>query len=282
MDIDILSPTQLKALCEKCRLQPSKKYGQNYLISPKPIAAMIEAGELTPKSSVIEIGPGFGVLTLAVAPQVKRVIAFEIEKKIEAYWHEKMEEYKNIEIVWGNALKELDARTADMREPFTVLANLPYQITSHALRTLLELENKPERIIVMVQKEVAERICANPGDMSLLAVSVQYYGSPCIITKVPKGSFWPAPKVDSAVLSIVPHENHDGGEAAAFFALAKTGFANKRKQLWKNLADGCNLEKAEVQDALKKVVGNEKCRAQELSVEQWRGLQNMLSTRDMA
>ena len=238
---------------------------------------MIEAGELTKNDIVVEIGPGFGVLTLAVAPEVKEVIAFEIEKKLEEYWEEKQLEYPNVEVVWGNALKEIGNKKLGIGGVYKVLANLPYQITSHAIRTLLELEQKPERIIIMVQKEVAERMCAKAGDMSVLAVSVQYYGTLKIVTKVPRGNFWPAPKVDSAVVAIT--DIQDRSEAEKFFRFVRAGFQNKRKQLWKNLSTGLNLSGDKVKGALQEIVGNEKVRAEELSVDDWELLVKALGNR---
>lgn len=292
-------PEQLKQLCKQYGLTPSKQYGQHFLISDAPINKMIAAAELTNDDTVIEIGPGFGVLTFAIAPLVKKVIAFEIEKKLEDYWTEKLKDQKigrsedqKIEIVWGDALSHITYHISRIKGPYKVLANLPYQITSHALRTMLELPHKPERIIVMVQKEVAEKICAKParlaedgksrqGNMSLLSVSVQYYGTPKIIAKVPKGCFWPVPKVDSAVIEIKDIRKDikdiEDGEDMNFFRLVKAGFAHKRKQLWRNLADGFKLSPDTVKSALVEVVGNEKARAEEVGVEEWQELVERLS-----
>jgi len=277
----MLTPTKLKLLCEKYHLVPSKKYGQNFLINEKPVRIMIEAAELTKDDTVVEIGPGFGVLTLSVALLVKKVMAFEIERKIEGYWEEiKGNNGNNIEIIWGDALNKFKVESLKFKSDYKVLANLPYSVTSNALRILLEAENKPSLIIVMVQKEVAERICAKKGEMSLLALSVQYYGTPKIICRVSKGSFWPEPSVDSAVLMIRlnakskdPHltSPYEGDEdTERFFKFAKAGFANKRKQLWRNLAVGLNLEGEKVKQILQVVMGNEKVRAEELGVEEWK------------
>ncbi|PIR76117.1 MAG: ribosomal RNA small subunit methyltransferase A [Candidatus Magasanikbacteria bacterium CG10_big_fil_rev_8_21_14_0_10_42_10] len=262
-----LSPSKLKELCTRYHLTPSKKYGQNYLISETPINKMIEAGELTSNDTVVEIGPGFGVLTFALSPLVKKVVAFEIEKKLEEYWEEKQKEYKNIQVIWGNALKELHYSNSELRTPYKVLANLPYQITSHVLRTLLELPQKSERIVIMVQKEVAERICAKAGEMSLLSVSVQYYGTPKIVTKVTKGNFWPSPNVDSAVIAVTHMK--DRPDAEVFFHYVRAGFQNKRKQVWKNLSQAFHLDGEQVKQVLVEVTGDEKVRAQELSVMEW-------------
>jgi len=272
-----LTPTTLKQLCDEYGLVPSKKYGQNYLISDAPIQKMIEAAELTREDVVIEIGPGFGILTFSLAEQVKKVIAFEIERKLERYWDEKKKKYPNIEIVWGNALS-LISKFKFQSSNFKVLANLPYSITSHALQTLLELEHKPDRIIVMVQKEVGERICAKPGDMSLLAVSVQYYGNPHVVCKVARGNFWPSPNVDSVVIQInMKTEQHLNTCNNDFFRVVKAGFSHKRKLLTRNISSQLNVPFDFVVDAVKKIIGNENARAEELSVLQWEQLAKLLT-----
>ncbi len=273
MDPRLLKPTYLKELCHTCGLSPSKQYGQNYLVQAQPIQKMLEAAHVSKKDVVVEVGPGFGILTLTVAPEVKKVIGFEIEKKLHTYWEEKIKQYPNIEIVWGNVLKEF-SQYEPMLHEYKVVANLPYQITSRILRLFLEeVKNKPQSITVMVQKEVAERICAKPGEMSLLAISVQYYGHPKIVTKVARGSFWPAPKVDSAVIHIdIPQTQQPISAAQDVFRIAKAGFANKRKQLWRNLSHGLNIPAEKVKEALQKITGNEKIRAEELSIVQWKQL----------
>lgn len=273
---DLHSPTHLKALCKQYRLTPSKKYGQNYLISSAPIQKMIAAAALTKKDTVVEIGPGFGVLTLAIAPLVKQVFAFEIEKKLKPYWEEQQVTHPNVSILWGNALKEFDVHADTFGASYSVLANLPYQITSNALRTLLEATNKPKQIIVMVQKEVAQRMCAKAGDMSLLAVSVQYYGVPRIIAKVPRGSFWPPPNVDSAVVAIDDISQKQYSDL--FFRVVRAGFANKRKQLWRNLSEGLDLSAEKVKGALEAVGVDQRVRAQALTVEAWEALTKKIST----
>lgn len=229
---------------------------------------MIAAGELSKEDTVVEVGPGFGVLTLSLAKEIKHVIAFEIEQQLRPYWEDKMNEHKNIEVVWGNVLHQFEKEEERFPDGYKVIANVPYQITSHLLRTFLEAKKKPERIIVMVQKEVAERMCAKKGDMSLLALSVQYYGTPRIVMQVPKGNFWPQPKVDSAVVAITDIHAQDDSER--FFAIARAGFANKRKQLWKNIANGCSFDGDKVKAVLKDVVRNELIRAEDVSAEEWR------------
>lgn len=275
MNTELLKPTYLRELCERYGLSPSKKYGQNYLISDRPIRAMIESGELTKDDTVVEIGPGFGVLTLALAPLVKKIFAFEIERTLSTYWEEQQKQFSNIEIVWGNVLNQVpqyETEIFNKLKNYKVLANIPYQITSKILRLLLEeIKNKPKIIILMVQKEVAERITAKAGDMSLLAVSVQYYGEAKIVTKVSKGSFWPSPKVDSAVLSIKPsRDQKQNFTDQEFFDLVRAGFSHPRKQLWSNLTG--QYPNFDFKNILQEILGNEKVRAEELSVENWKNI----------
>jgi len=278
---DLFKPTHLQKLCQECSLNPSKEYGQNYLITEAPIKKMLEVAKIKKTDTILEIGPGFGVLTLALVKEAKKVIAFEIERKLENYWQEKIVNKKlnNLEIIYGNALNKIQDISNKIQQ-YKVVANLPYQITSNILRKILELENKPESITIMVQKEVAERICAKPGEMSVLAISVQYFAEPIIITKVSRGSFWPSPKVDSAVLYIKiknqKNKKSEKSEIDLFFRVMKAGFANKRKQLWRNLSEGLQLDKDKVKNILKNKVGNEMIRAEELSVAQWKKIINNL------
>lgn len=272
MNQELLQPQYLKKICAEYHLLPSKSYGQHYLISDAPIRRMIAAAELNAGDTVVEIGPGFGVLTLAVAPLVERVVAFEIEKKLEPYWAEKISEHPNIHIVWGNAIKKFST-VSEQFSSYKVLANLPYQVTSDALRILLEAVPTPQIIVVMVQKEVAERLCARPGEMSLLSVAVQYYGTPTVVAAVPPGAFWPRPAVDSAVVAVRPRQRPAGGPTPeAFFRIVRTGFSHKRKQLWRNLAQGLKLPEEQVKVVIKKVAGNDRVRAEELTVADWQVL----------
>jgi len=261
-------------------MTPSKSYGQNFLINPKPIVKMIEVAELTDEDVVVEVGSGFGVLTLALAGEVKQVISFEIEKKLKDYWEKitSHKQYDNIEIVWGNVLNNLDKL---INKKYKLVANLPYHITSKVIRKFLENIDQPEVMVLMVQKEVAERICAKPGDMSLLSVAVQYYAQPEIVMNVPKTYFWPQPKVDSAIikLSIKSSERITSTKAKTeqFFSLVKAGFASRRKLLINNLMNWLGKDKKDELLQFFKVIGlTNKARAQELNLEQWKLLVNKL------
>lgn len=273
--MSLLTPTQIKQLCEEYNLTPSKKYGQNYLISELPIQKMIAAADIKPGSRVYEIGPGFGILTFELLKAGAYVRAFEIEQKLRPYWEEYEKQYPQLEIVWGNALNQWEECVLHEKESYKVVANLPYQITSEMLQTILESKNPPSHLVCMVQKEVGERIAAKPGDMSILAVSVQYFGKPKVVAKVGRGSFWPSPKVDSAIISVT--DIHPRLDNAAFFTLVKSGFHHKRKFLSKNLSELNSVTKESIIGAFKASGLNEKVRAEELSIEQWINLNKLLT-----
>ncbi len=256
----------LKFLCQKYNLRPSKKYGQNFLINEEVIEQIVESAEIKKTDTIVEIGPGFGPLTFALSERAQKIIAFEIEKKLADYWSDKKP--GNVEIVWGNALKHLD-NMPDKK--YKVVANLPYQITSPIIRAFLETNNPPAQMILMVQKEVAERICARPGDMSVLSVAVQYYAEPKIIAKVLRSNFWPEPRVDSAIIKLSLSKKQITAEKTQkFFQLVKAGFSSRRKLLIKNLEPIFGKKnKQKIREAFEKINIKQTARAQELSIEQW-------------
>jgi 16S rRNA (adenine1518-N6/adenine1519-N6)-dimethyltransferase len=271
------TPTELKQWCAQYGLTPSKAFGQNYLLSQAAIDHMIDAAGISSADTIIEIGPGFGVLTETLAERAHHVFALEIEQTLRPYWEDKLPSLPALEIIWGNALNTIhDVISSLEGKPFKVVANLPYQITSHVIRTILELPTPPSDMVVMVQKEVAQRICAQPGDMSVLAVAVQYYGEPKYVATVKKGSFWPAPKVDSAIVHV--GQITAQSEAKEFFELVRAGFSNKRKQAAKNISAQLFIERATVEEALEALNIRRDVRAEMLSVEDWIALQNKLRT----
>lgn len=269
---DLYNPDTLSNLCHQNSLWPSKKYGQNYLIDPLVIDTILDAAELKETDVVVEVGPGFGVLTQALAPRVKQVVAFEIEKKLEAYWAKRLVSLSNVEVIWGNALRQADYLSN--LSTFKVVANIPYQITSPLIRLFLELPHPPQSLTLMVQKEVAERICAQPGDLSVLGLSVQYFADARYVATVNRSAFWPSPAVDSAIIHLVPHQiTTTPSETTALFELIKIGFSNRRKFLSKNILPFIGKDKKNELSVIFEQLGLlPTARAQELSLEQWKVL----------
>ncbi len=274
MNEKLFNVDYLKHLCAKFQLRPSKEYGQNYLINPEVIDMMIAVSGVNKKDTVVEVGPGFGILTLDLADKVKKLLSFEIEIKLKPYWEEiatRLAQSKedNFEIIWGNVLRT-DPKV--FPKTYKVVANLPYQITSPVLKLFLEdLSNKPKEMTLMVQKEVAERICAKPRDMSVLAISVQYFGEAEIVGEVKRNNFWPAPQVDSAVIKVKVNQlRPDKAYNQKFFQMVKIGFAQKRKLLIKNLLPFIGKQnKAKFLEELQKMGFSATVRAQELSIPDW-------------
>ena len=260
--MDLTSKKTIKELLRKYNIKPSKRLGQNFLIDKSVLRKIIETANLSSKDTILEIGSGLGILTIELAKQAKQVIAVEKDKRMCEILKEVLKDYKNVKIINQDALNyELPAsRQGGRVTSYKLIANLPYYITSPVIRKFLETENPPKETILMVQKEVAQRIVAKPLRMNLLAVAVQFYAKAKIVSYVRKKSFYPQPKVDSAIIKIVsqpiPKIN-----TKKFFQLVKTGFSSKRKMLKNNLQLGESI--------LEKIKINPKTRAENLSIQDW-------------
>lgn len=249
------------------------KLGQNFLTDEGIVKKIIAAADLQPADLVLEIGPGRGILTAALSQKVGSLIAVELDEELAEALHKKLSGAKNVEIINADILK-INLAEFLKNDRYKVIANIPYYITSKIIRLFLENELPPQEMILMVQKEVAERIAAQPGQMSILAASVQYYAEAEILFSVDKNSFAPVPEVDSAVIRITYAQKNppDKADAKKFFSLVKAGFSAKRKTLVNNLANSLHLDKQLVEEKIKKIGLLPTTRAQELSVEDWKGL----------
>lgn len=273
--MDLLEQT--KNLCKLYQIIPARSKGQNFLIREEVYDEMTVAADLKPDDMVLEVGPGLGFLTAKLAARAGKVVAVELDDKLFGILKTGLiaKKIKNVEVVNEDILKV--SLTRYVSEKYKVVANLPYNITSIFLRKYLEAEIKPELMVLMLQKEVAERITAKAGKMSLSSVSVQFYANAEIIKTVPKDFFWPQPEVDSAIVKIIinppsPPFVKGGKIEKEFFQLVKFGFSAKRKMLKNNLAAGFKMDQAEVEEKIIKAGFNGKIRAQELAVDDWRKL----------
>lgn len=277
-EMDLLSIKNIKFILAKHNAKPSKGMGQNFLVDRPTLNKIIAVAELTKEDVILEVGPGLGTLTQELAKRVKKVIAVEKDAKMIEMLKENLKDYKNIEIIKGDILKFSSSQL--QASSFKVVANIPYYLTSPLIRKFLEDKNPPEQIILMVQKEIAQKICAKPPRMSLLSVSVQFYASPNIITYVSKNCFWPRPKVDSAIIKIVKSERRKvKSDVEKFFTIVKAGFSHPRKQLVNNLStlklpDGVTLDKSAASNWLLKNNISPNQRAETLSVDDWIKLTN--------
>jgi 16S rRNA (adenine1518-N6/adenine1519-N6)-dimethyltransferase len=310
MDNPYLTTTRVRAALRALDLRPTRGMGQNFLVDPAALEAIVAAAELTPADTVVEVGPGLGVLTWELLRRAGRVVAVELDRRLVARLHEEFAQSPNLGVVQADILNVApeqlladDRRpTTDDRRPtedrgwkiedgkpsildprssipgasYKVVANLPYAITSAALRHFLEAGHKPSLMVILVQWEVAQRITARPGDLSVLAHSVQVYAEPEIVARVPAVSFFPAPAVDSAVLRlrVYPRPAVDVDDVRALLRVIKAGFLHARKKLSNALPSGlasigARAEKEHVIAALEAAGVDPNRRAETLALEEW-------------
>lgn len=260
----------IQPLLKRYHIQPKKSLGQNFLVEPAGLMKVIDAAELSGSEEVLEIGAGLGSLTYLLAQTCARVTTVEIDRHMLEPLAEALKPFTNVQIVPGDIL-ELDPATLVSQENYVVVANIPYYITSAIIRHLLEAAVKPSRVILTIQKEVAQRIVARDGKMSLLSLSVFVFGEPEIAGTIPAGSFFPAPDVDSAVLRIHLHPEPliPSSQLDLFFKLAHAGFGQKRKTLRNSLSAGLSLPAKEVEARLLEADIEPSRRAETLSMAEW-------------
>ena len=274
--------SQTKAFLRTFDLRARKRLGQHFLINEGVLETILETAELTPADVVIEVGPGLGVLTRELAQAAGWVIAVELDDKLAALLKETLVSFKNISVLNQDILQVEPSSLIKGLEPvfppsienpynYKLVANLPYYITSPVLRHFLEAEVKPQVMVIMVQKEVAQSIVAQPGDMSILSISVQFYGKPEIVRYVPASSFYPPPEVDSAILKVTPYPRPQVpvSDARSFFEVVRAGFATPRKQIINSLAYGLSRPKNEALALLKEADISPQRRAETLTLDEW-------------
>jgi len=236
--MDSISSKNPKFLLKQYQARPSKRFGQNFLADRRIVRKIVKAAEITSKDTVLEIGPGTGELTKEIAKAAGKVIAVEKDPRMIQILRETLKGFTNVEVIRGDirrlSLPQIDGGLASLN--YKVVGNLPFYLTAPAIRRFLENTRvKPVYLVLVVQKEVAQRICQKPPRMNLLAVSVQAYAEPKIIFYISKKFFWPQPEVDAALIKITP-KNVPIGDTDLFFKIVKAGFSQPRKQLSNNLS----------------------------------------------
>ncbi len=265
-------------LLHRYGLHPDKRLGQNFLIDAAALKRVVEVAELGPQDVVLEIGPGLGSLTRYLAIKARQVVAVELDTALLPPLRQVLAPYANVSIVEGDILALDPSRL--MPEPgYLVVANIPYYITSALIRHLLEAPHMPRRLVLTVQREVADRICAQPGHLSLLGLSVQVYGQPKIAAQIPAGSFYPTPKIDSTIVrvDIYPQPAIPPNQIKNFFRLAKAGFSQKRKTLRNALSAGLAWQASQVEALLVEASIDAMRRAETLSLQEWASLTEIFS-----
>jgi 16S rRNA (adenine1518-N6/adenine1519-N6)-dimethyltransferase len=273
-----------RQLLRQFGFKPKKRLGQHFLIDEAVLERILSAAELSPGDVVVEIGPGLGILTEGLAKRGARVIAVELDSRLVALLKKRLAAFPNVKIIHADILKVTPRQllqdnlpASELARGYKVIANLPYYITSPVLRHFLEAQPRPSEMVVMVQKEVGEAIAAAPGKMSLLSVKAQFYSQPAIVSYVPAASFYPPPKVDSAILRLdvysqPPLIKSGVSDVVGFFDIVMHGFSAPRKQLRNSLAHSLEMPPSQVASLLEKAGIDAKRRAETLSLEEWREL----------
>lgn len=273
MDKRLYSPKYIKEIINRYEFEFSKSLGQNFLIDGNILKNISKAAAITKEDLVLEIGPGIGTLTEELALNAKKVVAVELDKSLLPILDETLKDYDNIEIVQGDIL-EIDIKKLIEEKldggPVKVVANLPYYVTTPIIGKLLEEDSNIHSIVVMVQKEVADRIVAEPNNKQYgsLSLFINFYTYPEIMLKVPKTVFMPQPKVDSAVIKLTIKEELPDVDRKVFFKVVKSAFSKRRKTLLNSLSSGeLGLEKEIIKDVLKEANIPHNIRAENLKIE---------------
>lgn len=266
-------PPDYRGLLRKHGIRPNKRLGQHFLFEAAALERVVAAAELQGDETVLEIGAGVGSLTHRLAQAARRVLAVEVDGRLIPALQEAVASCANVEIIPGDIL-DLDLGALLREQSYQVVANIPYQITSILIRRLLEAPRPAQRLVLTIQREVAERVVAGVGEMSLLALSVQLYGEPRLAGSILAGAFFPPPNVDSSILrvDIHPEPRLPRELIPPFFRIARAGFGQKRKQLRNALAGGLGLEPRAVAEWLVRAGLSPQSRAQELELEDWERL----------
>jgi 16S rRNA (adenine1518-N6/adenine1519-N6)-dimethyltransferase len=254
---------------------PKKSLGQHWLFDSKSLGAICDEAEVSPSDTVLEIGPGLGPLTVELAARASQVVAVELDERLARELPARVPAH-NLTVVQGDILK---FDLSQLPAGYKVVANVPYYVTSLIIRALLESPTPPELAVLLVQKEVAARLAAKPGDMSVLAVSAQLYAEVTLGPVITADKFDPPPKVDSQVVALKRHARplFSGLDTKAFFKVVKAGFSEKRKTLRNSLSGGLAIKKEEAETLLKKAGIDPSARAEALSLEQWRRLAGVVA-----
>jgi 16S rRNA (adenine1518-N6/adenine1519-N6)-dimethyltransferase len=298
--MELTNKRSIKELSKKYNAKPERYLGQHFILSKSALKKMIEAADIKKTDTIVEIGPGLGTLTQELTkilhPFSKdgglKIIAIEKDPLMISILKETLADYKNIKVVQDDARQLLSILRIDSfgdklgtnyrNNKYKIVANLPYNIATFLIRSWLEMKNSPKLMVLMIQKEVAQRICSKPPRNNLLGISVQFYAEPKIIGYVPKSNFWPRPKVDAAIIKIVPKKEKKMtvlqaiANRQSFFHIVKAGFSQPRKQLAGNLSKKLNISKEEILRIFRNLDISSTVRAENLSLDQWLKLAHQL------
>lgn len=273
-----LSP---KIILQQHNLHPNKLLGQNFLLDEGALNDLAAAAELAPTDTALEVGGGVGTVTRALARRAGRIVSVEKDKHLVPILREQTKDMPNVDVVEGDILEisNIKSQISNLRN-YKLVGTPPYYLTARLFRTFLEEASvRPSLIVLIIQKEVAEKICAKPPRTNMLALSVQIFGEPKIIREISHSAFWPEPEVDSALLAVRVYPEPLVGEMRikTFFRIAKAAFAHPRQQLQKTLAGGLDIPREETMRALSSAGINTHRRPETLSIQEWQSLLRVLT-----
>lgn len=277
------NPSNIPALLSRYGIKPNKHLGQNFLVSPSALAKVVDSAQIQPEDWVLEIGAGIGNLTIHLAKHARKVIAVETDNRLIPLLNDMLSSVDNVQVIRNDILK-VNLPELIGGKKYVVVANIPYNITSAIFRYLLESPLKPGSITLTIQKEVAYRIYATPGDLSVLALSVQVFGKPRLGPDIPASDFYPKPKVDSKIVHVLLYPSPLIPEAQldTFFRLVKAGFSQKRKTLRNSLSAGMGWSPDKAGQMLEAIGIDPRTRAQSLDIEEWGRLTTQVSSLDQS
>jgi 16S rRNA (adenine1518-N6/adenine1519-N6)-dimethyltransferase len=261
---------EVSALLRRYNLRPRKALGQHFLVDGRALRIILTAAAPVATDTIVEVGPGLGILTCRLATMARRVVAVELDRTLADLLRERATLFPNLEVVTGDIL-DLPPEQLIGERPYKVVANFPYAIAAAALRHLLETARPPQVMVVMVQKEVAENICATPGNLGLLGLGVQVFGQPRILRVLPPSAFYPPPRVQSAIvrMDVYPEPVVPASLVPHLFTMARAGFSAPRKQLRNSLAQGLRVHPTEAEKLLHRAEIDPSRRPQTLSPDEW-------------
>ncbi|MBT4850372.1 ribosomal RNA small subunit methyltransferase A [Candidatus Parcubacteria bacterium] len=270
-----MTKDELQFLLKKYNLTPNKIRGQNFLVSDEVLDDIIVGSQVNDTDLVIEVGAGLGALTQKLTENAEQVVSLEIDKNLARPLEKIVNLTDNLEIIWQDILSFSEGQVADVlskykKSKYKIIANIPYYLTGKFIQKFLTIKYKPSNMTLMVQKEVAERIIVGDGKHSKLSLSVALYAESKIVRIVEKNNFYPAPKIDSAIIQIDNIKNWDYDvEEKKVWQLIKLGFASKRKKLINNLANEKSFDKDKLKKVFEKLDLDETIRAEKITVENW-------------
>jgi 16S rRNA (adenine1518-N6/adenine1519-N6)-dimethyltransferase len=265
---------EVKKYLRRAGLKAKKSLGQHFLIDNSILETIVKSAELTSADNIIEVGPGLGILTLELAKKVKNIIAIEIDNELASLLKKRTEPIPNITVINADILKRSPVQLLNGERSYKVVANLPYYITSPVLQHFIRDSLKPALMVVMVQKEVGQAIVATPGQLGVLAISIQLFTRPEIVAYVSASSFYPVPKVDSVIIrfKMLPEPAVNITDIEAFLSFIRCGFNAPRKQLRNSLAQGLQQKPSDIAHILEKAQIESQRRPETLSIEEWEKL----------